>query len=86
MLEPTTLPTARPALPPMAERTLMASSGAEVPKATTVSPTTRSDTPQRLASADAPSVRALAPTRISASPETRNSRLSNMAIFSLLQR
>ncbi len=72
MLLPTTLPTASSLLPFTAEKTLMASSGAEVPKATTVSPTTRSDMPIRLAIADAPSVRKLAPPNISTSPTTKN--------------
>ncbi len=57
ILLPTVLPTASPALPSMAEITLITSSGAEVPNATTVRPTIRSDMPMRRATADEPSVR-----------------------------
>lgn len=59
-LDPTTLPIASPADPLMADMTEMTSSGADVPKATTVSPTTRSEMPNRRAMAAEPSVSQLA--------------------------
>ena len=74
MFDPTTLPMAKSGLPLRAESTLTVSSGAEVPKATIVSPITRFEMRNRLATAAAPSVRALAPTRISTSPMTTKTR------------
>jgi hypothetical protein len=61
MFEPTTLPTAMPGSPRPAEPMLTASSGAEVPKATTVSPTTTGDRPKRTATRPAPRTRTSAP-------------------------
>ena len=52
MFEPTTLPTAISLAPWIAAVTLTASSGADVPKATMVRPTSKGDTPSRRASAD----------------------------------
>ena len=49
-LEPRTLPMAMPLLPFRAETTLVASSGSDVPPATTVRPTMASDTPNEVAS------------------------------------
>ena len=57
ILLPTTLPMAMPVLPSTADMTLMVSSGADVPKATMVRPTIRSDRPNLRAIAAAPSVR-----------------------------
>ena len=68
MFEPTTLPTAISLAPWMAAVTLTASSGAEVPKATMVRPTSSGDTPRRRASADAPATNLSAPHTSSAKP------------------
>ena len=57
MLEPTTFPIAISALPLSADIRLTMSSGAEVPKATIVRPTTRGESPIRRAKVEAPSVR-----------------------------
>ena len=76
MLLPTTLPIASSALPLMADTMLMTSSGADVPKATTVNPMTSSDTPHRFAMLEAPSVNMLAPTNMNANPAIRNTMLS----------
>ena len=54
MLLPTTLPSARSGLPASAEPTDTAISGALVPKATTVRPTTSGETPKETASREAP--------------------------------
>ena len=70
-LDPTTLPIASPADPLMADMTEMTSSGADVPKATTVSPTMRSEMPNRRAMAAEPSVSQLAPKSMSARPMMR---------------
>ena len=72
MLLPTTLPIASPALPLKEERKLMTNSGAEVPKATMVSPITRLEMLKRLATEAAPSVKAFAPQRMSNKPPTSN--------------
>ena len=72
ILLPTTLPMASSGLPCNADTMLITSSGADVPNATTVRPTIRSETPQRLAMADAPSVSMLAPSIISARPTIKN--------------
>jgi hypothetical protein len=73
------LPIAIPALPFIDDMTLITSSGAEVPNATTVSPITRSVMPQLLASDEAPSVRKLAPPRISMVPPIRISMSINIS-------
>ncbi len=62
------MPIAKPGLPVAADVTLITNSGADVPKATIVSPITISGTPQRRASADAPSVSIFAPPTINTSP------------------
>ena len=84
MLLPTTLPTAMSALPCRADRMLMTSSGADVPKATIVRPMTRFEIPYRLAMAAAPSVNALAPSRMSASPPTTVMMLMAMSMIFLV--
>ena len=71
MLEPMTLPIAIPEFPPIADTPEITNSGVEVPNATTVSPTTRSEMPKRRANAEAPSVNALAPISITTNPATR---------------
>ncbi len=73
MLLPTTLPTARSPLPASAASTETAISGALVPKATTVSPTTRGEMPRVSASREAPRTRNSAPAVRQARP-SRNSR------------
>lgn len=78
ILLPTTLPTASSPFPPAADIMLIASSGAEVPNATTVSPTTRSEIPILRAMAEEPSVSQLAPKRIRARPPIRNKMLKNI--------
>ena len=69
-LEPRTLPTAISLAPWSAAVTLTASSGAEVPNATMVRPTSSGDTPSRRASADAPATNLSAPHTSSAKPRT----------------
>lgn len=71
IFDPTTLPTASGAAPLTAEIIEMANSGADVPNATTVSPTMRSDMPIRRATSEAPSVRKFAPKIISKRPIMR---------------
>ena len=61
MLEPTTLPRAMSPAPASAARALTTSSGALVPKATMVSPTTSGPTPRRRASAALPRTSPSAP-------------------------
>ena len=61
MLLPTTFPSARSASPFIADITLTASSGALVPKATTVSPTTSGEMPIAEARLAAPLTRNSAP-------------------------
>ncbi len=68
MLLPTTLPIARSGLPASAEPTDTAISGALVPKATTVRPTTSGDTPKETASREAPRTSTSAPTTSTARP------------------
>ena len=68
MFEPTTLPTARSAVPFSAETRLTQNSGADVPSATMVSPITICGICIRSASATAPSVRRSAPQRTSTTP------------------
>ena len=72
MLLPTTLPIAISALPFKAEDTLTVSSGADVPKATIVSPITMLGIRKRWATDAAPSVSPLAPNRMRRSPPTSN--------------
>ena len=54
MFEPTTLPIAIPPLPSRFAFTLTTNSGALVPNATTVSPTTSGLMPKRMASSEDP--------------------------------
>ena len=61
MLLPTTLPMAMSVLPSSTAPTLTATSGALVPKATMVSPTTSGLMPNDIASLDAPRTSKLAP-------------------------
>ena len=77
MLLPTTLPIAMSTLPPWAAPTETAISGALVPNATTVSPTTSGETPNESASRLAPRTSASAPATSSTSPmPTQNSCIS----------
>jgi hypothetical protein len=78
MLLPTTLPTARSVWPDSAAPTDTATSGALVPKATTVSPTTSGDRPNDSASFDAPRTS-------SSAPATRPTRpaMNNPAVISM---
>ena len=62
MLLPTTLPTAMSVVPVSAAPTDTASSGALVPKATIVSPTTSGEMPNEIARREAPRTRRSAPT------------------------
>lgn len=73
MLLPTTLPMAISALPFRADATLTVSSGAEVPKATIVSPITIEGMRKRLATEAAPSVSPLAPSKMRINPPISNS-------------
>ena len=82
VLLPTTLPMAMSALPFRAEDMLTVSSGAEVPKATMVSPMTMDGIWKRLATDVAPSVSPLAPRRMRSSPPTRNNISIGMLILS----
>jgi len=61
IFEPIILPRAMPVLPLMLAITLTTSSGAEVPKATTVKPIKKAETPNRLAIDDEPSTMISAP-------------------------
>ncbi len=70
MLLPTTLPMARLVSPSMAACTPTAISGALVPKATTVRPTTSGDTPRFTARCRAPRTRTSAPATRATSPTT----------------
>ena len=79
ILLPTTFPIAISALPFRAEETLTASSGADVPNATMVSPITIEGIRNRLATDAAPSVSPLAPIRMRRRPPTR----SNISIWLL---
>ena len=79
MLEPTALPRLRPALPREAATTDTANSGIEVPKPTTVRPTTNGDTPRRRASRDEPSTSQSAPLASAMMPATTNSHGSSDA-------
>ena len=73
MFEPITLPSAIPALPRSAAVRLAASSGALVPKATTVKPMTRELTPSRRARRDAKRTSRSPPTNSPPSPRTMRS-------------
>ena len=70
MFEPTTLPTARSAVPFSADTKLTQNSGADVPSATMVSPITICGISIRSARATAPSVRRSAPHKTSTTPAT----------------
>ncbi len=70
IFEPTTLPTATSARPFSAPCTLTASSGALVPKATTVRPMTSDERPKRRASAAAPLTSHSAPSHSATRPAT----------------
>ena len=72
ILLPTTLPMAISALPFRAEDTLTVNSGADVPKATIVSPITILGMRKRLATDAAPSVSQFAPNRMRRSPPISN--------------
>ena len=61
ILDPITFPTAIPGLPSNADCTLTSNSGALVPNATTVKPTTKGDIPKRTASDELPFTRKSAP-------------------------
>ncbi len=71
ILLPTTLPIAISPEPFIADMTLIASSGADVPNATTVRPTTSSEIPMRRAMAPDPSVSILAPTSMRTRPPAK---------------
>ena len=71
MFDPTTLPTAISFAPSSAAVTLTASSGADVPNATIVSPMMSGDTPRRRARPDAPETNQSAPLTSRAKPATR---------------
>ena len=81
MLLPTTLPMAMSALPFRAEDMLTVSSGADVPKATMVSPITMDGIWKRLAMDAAPSVSPLAPKRMRRSPPIRKRISMRMLVF-----
>ncbi len=68
MLLPTTLPRAMSEAPVKLARTLTASSGALVPKATTVRPITNGEMPKAEARREAPRTRASAPTTRKTAP------------------
>ena len=68
MFDPTTLPTARSAVPFNADTRLTQNSGADVPTATMVRPMTICGMLMRSASATAPSVRRSAPQSTSTMP------------------
>ena len=82
-LEPSTLPTAISLAPCKAAVRLTASSGADVPKATMVRPTSKGDTPSRRAKADAPATNLSAPHTSSAKPATSitNDSIMNNPLF-----
>jgi hypothetical protein len=60
---------------------LIANSGAEVPKATTVRPITMSVTPSRRAIVAEPSVKPVAPTRMSTKPPIKYSKLISISLY-----
>jgi hypothetical protein len=72
--EPSTLPTAKAGAPLIAAKTETASSGAEVPKATTVRPITSGETPTRRARPVAPSMRESPPWARAARPRTMSAK------------
>ena len=84
MLLPTTLPMAMSALPFRAEATLPVSSGADVPKATMVSPITMEGMRKRLATEAAPSVSPLAPSKMRINPPISNSIFIICIIFGIV--
>lgn len=75
MLLPTTLPTAMSVWPEVADCMDTANSGAPVPYATTVNPTTRGEIPNLRASFEAPRTRSSAPNTSAPSPNRKMSRL-----------
>ena len=79
MLLPTTLPTAMSALPASTADTDTPTSGALVPKATMVKPTTRGEMPNDRASLPAPRTSRLAPNTSAARPAANKKKL-NMVI------
>ena len=81
MLLPTTLPRAMSLLPLTPAEILTNSSGADVPKATTVSPTAVGDTCSPLASRAAPSTKRSAPLIRTTKPSNSKSEATNMTVF-----
>jgi hypothetical protein len=79
MLLPTTLPSAMSTWPPHAERTETASSGALVPKATIVRPSTSGEMPNDKASFEAPRIRIWAPKISVTRPRTKISAVSSVS-------
>ena len=73
ILLPTTLPSAISTWPDQADCTDTAISGALVPKATTVRPTTSGEMPKEIASFEAPRTSSSAPTTRAISPKTNQS-------------
>ena len=71
MFEPITFPKAVPVFPPKTAIKLTMSSGADVPKATIVSPIIKDDTPYFLAKAEEPSTNQSAPLIKIAMPKIR---------------
>src|SRR5690606_29846754 len=81
MLLPTTLPRATSASPEIVDPTVTASSGELVPKATTVSPTTRGESPIETASLDAPRTRISAPATSRTSPATKRKSVHRVMVM-----
>ena len=80
MLLPTTLPMAMSTWPVCADCTETAISGALVPKATIVSPTTSGDTPKEMAIREAPRTRDSAPTTSRTRPRKNQANCTNMMV------
>ena len=72
ILDPNILVRAKSVVPSATETMFTTNSGIEVPKATTVKPITKSDTPKRLAIAEAPSTNQSAPLTKARKPSTIN--------------
>ena len=68
ILLPSTLPIARSVLPSMEAKTLITSSGSDVPKATMVSPISNCGSPNFLPMDEAPSINHFAPKRSAKKP------------------
>ena len=81
ILLPRILPRAIPLEPFTAEMIFTESSGADVPKATTVSPITRSGTPALLAREDAPSTSHAALNSMSVIPHARKKKFSIQPLY-----